>query len=73
MQELGLEYRYMALHLTGKISKEEMLSQLETAIWHYAKRQKTWFKRNKEINWIDPRKKSQKIKIEKITKIFLTS
>lgn len=53
MQELGLEARYTALHLQGKLSKEEMLTQLETAIWHYAKRQKTWFKRNTSIHWIN--------------------
>ena len=52
MRELGLEYRYMADHLTGKISKDEMITLLETAIWQYAKRQRTWFKRNKEIRWV---------------------
>lgn len=71
MQELGLEYRFMALHLSSKISKAEMLSQLEAAIWQYAKRQKTWFKRNKEINWIDPRKKSDTQKAFKQVKVFL--
>ena len=52
MRELGLEYRFMADHLTGKISKDEMITLLETAIWQYAKRQRTWFKRNKEIKWV---------------------
>lgn len=52
MRELGLEYRFMADHLTGKLSKAEMITQLEAAIWQYAKRQRTWFKRNKEIKWI---------------------
>ena len=55
MNELGLESRWCALHLQGKISKQEMLSQLEIAIWHYAKRQKTWFKRDKETLWLDPK------------------
>lgn len=52
MHELGLEYRFMADHLTRKLSKAEMITQLEAAIWQYAKRQRTWFKRNKEIKWI---------------------
>jgi tRNA dimethylallyltransferase len=56
MHELGLEVRYTALYLQGKINKKEMLEKLEQEIWQYAKRQKTWFKRNKEIDWIDPRK-----------------
>lgn len=72
MQELGLEYRFMALHLSGKISKSEMLSQLEAAIWQYAKRQKTWFKRNKDINWINPRKKSDIQKSFKKAKKFIS-
>lgn len=45
LESLGLEYRYLALYLQNKLSKEEMLTQLETAIWHYAKRQRTWFKK----------------------------
>lgn len=54
MMELGLEYRYLALYLTGKISKEEMIEQLEPKIWQYAKRQRTWFRRNKDITWFRP-------------------
>ncbi|MFA6602105.1 MAG: tRNA dimethylallyltransferase, partial [Candidatus Paceibacterota bacterium] len=53
MEELGLEYRYQALYLQKKICKEEMVTQLETAIWHYAKRQMTWFKRDKRIRWVE--------------------
>jgi tRNA dimethylallyltransferase len=52
MEELGLEYRYMARLLQKKISKTEFETQLEQAIWQYAKRQRTWFKRNKEIKWV---------------------
>ncbi len=51
LYDLGLEYRYVSLYLRGKLTKEEMISQLETATWHYAKRQMTWFKKNKEIKW----------------------
>lgn len=71
MRELGLEYRFLADHLTNKLSKEEMFTQLETAIWHYAKRQKTWFKRNTDILWIDPRKKSDSNKTLQTVKKFL--
>ena len=51
MEELGLEYRYLARYLQGEISKEAMLLELEKKTWQYAKRQRTWFKRNKEIMW----------------------
>ena len=40
----GLEYKYLTLHLTGRLSLEEMTSQLETAIHQFAKRQMTWFR-----------------------------
>lgn len=49
---LGLEYRYVTLHLQGKLTKVEMAKQLEHAIRQYAKRQMTWFKRHQDIHWI---------------------
>ncbi len=54
MNELGLEYKYLALHLQGKLTKEEMIEKLSTEIWRYAKRQITWFKRDKRIKWFNP-------------------
>ena len=44
LEELGLEMRYVALYLQGKLTYEDMVLQLDTAIWHYAKRQYTWIK-----------------------------
>jgi len=63
MNSLGLEYRYISLYLQNKITKEEMIEKLSTEIWHFAKRQKTWFKRDLSTIWIDPRKSSEKINI----------
>lgn len=63
MEELGLEYRYLARYLQGKISKKGMITQLAGEIWQYAKRQRTWFKRDKRIKWFLPTKKER---IEKI-------
>lgn len=54
--ELGLEYRYVSLYIRGKLSKSEMIKKLETEINKYAKRQMTYFKRNKEICWISTKK-----------------
>lgn len=50
--ELGFEYKYPALFLQGKMSKQEMLEQMILENQHYAKRQMTWFKRDKRIRWI---------------------
>mgnify|MGYP003385789008 CR=1 FL=1 len=54
MEDLGLEYRYMARHLQNLITYDEMVAELEKGIVSYAKRQMTWFKRNKEILWLAP-------------------
>jgi tRNA dimethylallyltransferase len=59
MEELGLEYRYVARFLTNKISKEEFVRQLSKEIWHYAKRQRTWFKRDDRIRWFRPTQTNQ--------------
>jgi len=52
LESFGLEYKWLARYLQGKVEKKEMLEKLETDIWHYAKRQRTWFKRNKKIRWV---------------------
>ncbi|MEK7536013.1 MAG: tRNA (adenosine(37)-N6)-dimethylallyltransferase MiaA [Patescibacteria group bacterium] len=54
LESLGLEYKYVALYLQGKLSRGGMLRKLETEIWRYAKRQMTWFKRDKKIIWLAP-------------------
>lgn len=45
LEDFGLEYKYIAQFLQGKITKDEMIELLKTKIWQYAKRQRTWFKR----------------------------
>lgn len=53
----GLEYKFLALYLTGAMAYEEMVRGLEIAIHQFAKRQMTWFrgmeKRGVEIRWAD--------------------
>lgn len=52
----GLEYKYVTLHVIGKLSLEEMRRQLEIAIHQFAKRQMTWWrgmeKRGIHIHWL---------------------
>lgn len=53
----GLEYKFVTLYLTGKLTYDEMFSQLEVAIHQFAKRQMTWFRKMEregfDIHWID--------------------
>ncbi|MDP2598628.1 MAG: tRNA (adenosine(37)-N6)-dimethylallyltransferase MiaA [Candidatus Liptonbacteria bacterium] len=58
LDDLGLEYRFIAKYLQGMIGKNEMISALEAAIRHYAKRQMTWFKKDKEIKWLGTERKT---------------
>lgn len=53
----GLEYKYLTLHITGKLSYDEMVKQLNVAIHQFAKRQMTWFRgmerKGTTIHWMD--------------------
>ncbi len=53
----GLEYKYLTLYITGKMSYEQMVSELEIGIHQFAKRQMTWFRgmerRGFTIHWVD--------------------
>jgi len=59
--DLGLEYRCISLYLHGFISKKEMRGKLNKAIRDYAKRQMTWFKKDKEIKWIKNIKQAERM------------
>ena len=69
----GLEYKYLTLHVIGKLSYEEMFSQLEIAIHQFAKRQMTWFRgmerRGITIHWIDSQLPMQE-KIDRVTSLL---
>ena len=66
LENLGLEFRWIAQFLQHKISRKEMEAKLYFDIIHYAKRQMTWFKKDSRIKWL--KNYSQ---IEVITNKFL--
>lgn len=54
LKKLGLEYRFITQYLIGEIpDRNEMVELLRTAIKQFAKRQTTWFRRDKDIQWLD--------------------
>ncbi len=61
LEEFGLEYRYIAFYLQGKITYDEMVKSLQKEIEHYAKRQMTWFKKDDRIIWIKNYKEAEKL------------
>ncbi len=49
----GLGYKEIYDHLTGEISLDEAIYIIKRDTRHFAKRQLTWFKREKECIWIN--------------------
>jgi tRNA dimethylallyltransferase len=53
----GLEYRFVAQYLKGKLNRNDMFQKLNSAIHRFAKRQETWFGRMERqgilIHWVD--------------------
>lgn len=50
---LGLEYRYILRYLTGELSREELVDELGKAIKRFAKRQVSWFRKDRDVHWLD--------------------
>lgn len=49
----GLGYKEILSYLNGEISLEEAIYILKRDTRHFAKRQLTWFKREKDVTWVD--------------------
>lgn len=67
MKQLGLEYGVLADYLEGKIqSVNELMKILKWRIHGYARRQETWFKKEKNVIWFDITSSDYKERIEKL-------
>ncbi len=57
LEYFGLEYRYVAWHLQGRINRNDLVQKLASAIGDLAKRQETWFRRMErqgvDIHWLE--------------------
>ena len=53
LESFGLEYRWLARFLQNKISRTEMRDGLLHDIIAYSKRQLTWWRKNKDIRWVE--------------------
>ncbi len=49
----GLGYKEVVQYLNKEITKEEMIEKIKQETRRYAKRQMTWFKKNKQTIWLD--------------------
>jgi len=71
LESFGLEYRFVSLFLQNKISEQQLIDRLFTAICQFSKRQMSWFRRwekmGAKIVWLE-----DKDEAEKIIKQFIT-
>ena len=49
----GLGYKEVVQYLQGKLTKEEMIEKIKLETRRYAKRQLTWFRKNKQTIWLN--------------------
>ena len=61
LEELGLEYRFVAQYLQQKISYGEMIDAIQKESLQFTKRQMTWFKRDQRIHWVKNQTEAQKL------------
>jgi len=61
LEEFGLEYRYASQYLQKKISHREMIEKIQKESEQFAKRQMTWFKRDKRIQWVKNKKEAEEL------------
>jgi tRNA dimethylallyltransferase len=69
----GLEYKYVTLYLINRLTYDQMVCQLETAIHQFAKRQMTWFRgmerRGIPIHWLNP-DAAPEDQVQEVIKVF---
>lgn len=66
IESFGLEYKWIAMYLQNKISKQDMLDGILQDSIKLAKNQNSWLKKEKDIYWIKNKKEA-----EKLVKYFL--
>jgi len=71
IEEFGIHYRVVAQYLQKKMDYKTMVENSLIEIQNYAKRQMTWFKRDRRIHWIHPHTKKGFRKVIKLCKEFL--
>ncbi len=55
----GLGYKEVVDYLKGNLTKEEMIEKIKMETRRYAKRQLTWFRKNKQTIWLNAENKIQ--------------
>ncbi len=51
LQTVG--YRELFAWMEGRFSQADALASIQINTWHYARRQRTWWRRQRQVTWID--------------------
>lgn len=57
----SLGYREIGAFLREEISREQMIEKIKIYTWQYAKRQMTWFRKEKRIHWIKTEEEAERL------------
>lgn len=66
MSSLG--YRQWRGYIDGQVEEQKVIEEWKSEERKYVRRQLTWFKKDKRINWIDVSKKNYQKNVEKLVK-----
>ncbi len=66
---LSIGYRDIVLYLDSVLGYAEMVDRIKRETRHYAKRQATWFAREKEIHWFEDPEEQKRIR-EEVTRFL---
>ena len=67
----GLGYKEYLDHLSGEITEEDAIYRIKRDTRHFAKRQLTWFRREKEVIWLDKKNCASKEEEKKVIERLL--
>jgi tRNA dimethylallyltransferase len=63
----GIAYRAVAKLIKGEIDQDQAVELIKTAEWQYARRQKTYFKRNPDIQWFSSADEAYKFIVQSLS------
>ncbi len=65
----AIGYKEILSYLKGECTLDQAIEQIKTATRRYAKRQRSWFKRDKNIQWLD----TEQLSLDEMTEAIVSS
>lgn len=64
----SLGYRHLIAHLTGELTKDQLIERWTHDELAYSKRQLTWFRKVQDVHWFDPETPDLRPQVESLVK-----